>query len=260
MPTRIDDGKQNELIVVTDVSRFSQVERSEIQERIATICCDTQLVPEYRTEYESDATCFRTYVFSTRQPERLYSKLCEHLLESRQFRTRMWDSTWARWTGEDVFLDAIWVHRTYTYSTAQRDGLKHRVQCASCLRFFWVGHALEDGGCPYCTPRVKIHTEPFEGAALRQLNDLSGTAQFIFSSGAEIHLFDYWDVCKQKYGLTPSVACDEHPALGHAVVDVASYGFPEGFFLWFDNRIKLSVRWNRRQPRSYHILPQDISR
>ena len=83
----------------------------------------------------------------------------------------------------------------------------------------------------------------FLDATLDRVEDHDGVARFMFSTGAEIHIRAYWEHYRTRYQITDETPCyDQHPMLGHKVVSIMSDFFPSSFFMWFENRRKLSLR------------------
>jgi hypothetical protein len=68
------------------------------------------------------------------------------------------------------------------------------------------------------------------------------SASLFFSSGAEIRIRGYWPYYRTRYKVeAPAPDYDKHPMLGKTVVSIEAENFPQSFYLWFDNRRKLSL-------------------
>lgn len=82
----------------------------------------------------------------------------------------------------------------------------------------------------------------FLGATLDRIVPSEDSAHFVFSTGAEIRVCGYWRIYCTRYKITGKTPCyDEHPMLGQTVVFIETRFFPSSFFMWFDNRKKLSL-------------------
>jgi len=95
----------------------------------------------------------------------------------------------------------------------------------------------------------------FLHATLDQVECQSGYARFMFSTGAEIHIYDYWDYYRRIYKIfreTPSY--HDHPMLGQTVTSIRIDNFPDSFFLWFENRRKLSLACEYRVCDNFRVF------
>lgn len=82
----------------------------------------------------------------------------------------------------------------------------------------------------------------FLDAVLERVEDCDGVARFVFSTGAEIRIRDYWAYYRARYQVAGECPCyEDHPMVGQAVVAVATDCFPHSFHMWFANRRKLAL-------------------
>ncbi|MHC4405621.1 MAG: DUF4240 domain-containing protein [Planctomycetota bacterium] len=82
----------------------------------------------------------------------------------------------------------------------------------------------------------------FLDATLDRIEANKDTARFVFSTGAEIRIRGYWKHYRTRYKIADDTPCyDEHPMVGQTVVSIKADYFPSSFFMWFDNRKKLSL-------------------
>ena len=107
---------------------------------------------------------------------------------------------------------------------------------------------------------AELDVSNYINATLVALENRGDYACFIYSTGSEIHLYDYWECCRRRYGMNPDRACREHPAIGQTVVSVNADSFPNGFYMWFDNARKLDIAYDSKRQKNYRILPQGIGR
>ena len=100
MRTRIDDGRQNEMIVMIDASQFTIAELAMIQNRIEEMSYNATLLQQCRIETEDDFDCFRTFILNTTQPLELWAKIQELLFHSAELSARIRDTTCLRPSSE----------------------------------------------------------------------------------------------------------------------------------------------------------------
>lgn len=82
----------------------------------------------------------------------------------------------------------------------------------------------------------------FLNAKLDRIEAYGESARFVFSTGAEICIRDYWPYYRMRYKVDDGTPCyDKHPLLGQTVISIETGNFPQSFYMWFDNRRKLSL-------------------
>lgn len=95
----------------------------------------------------------------------------------------------------------------------------------------------------------------FLDATLDRVEDDNGIARFVFSTGAEIHIRDYWEHYRTRYQIAADTPCyDEHPMLGKSVVSIKTDYFPSAFSMWFENRKKLSLRCDQHDCSDFDVF------
>ena len=82
----------------------------------------------------------------------------------------------------------------------------------------------------------------FLGAKLDRIEADGDNANFVFSTGGEIRVQNYWPFYRTIYKVDKKTPCyNDHPMLGQTVDSIETSSFPESFYMWFDNRKKLSL-------------------
>lgn len=97
--------------------------------------------------------------------------------------------------------------------------------------------------------------ELFLGATLERIKFDGEAASFVFSTGAEIRIRGYWPHYRTRYNLDDGLPCyAEHPMLGQKVASIDTDNFPHSFYMWFENRRKLSLGRDRGDCSDFDVI------